>query len=173
MKRITEDPHRQCARARPRPCSIGDFLHRPEALQQCGQCNRQLDVLPQPAQILERVGNALQEMRLALIEAAKAVRAQRLHDPDVDERVVVLHELCTVRLHETCQHSEVVVQQLLAQLRRQRRFAVVEERSHVILQRALTSSVIQEKGWPSRSMMCATENPDRENSRGRVEQGIS
>ena len=59
-------------------------------------------------------GHALQEVRLALVEAAKSVCAQRLHDADVDVRVVVLHERGAIDGHEFCQTVEVVVEQFLA-----------------------------------------------------------
>ena len=57
-----------------------------------GSATGSFDVVGEPAEILKRVGNALQKMRFALIEAAKSIGAQSLHDPDINVSVVVLHE---------------------------------------------------------------------------------
>ena len=56
-------------------------------------------------------------MWFALVEAAKSVRAQRLHDADVDVGVVVLHERGAVDRNECSEAIEIVVEKLLAQLR--------------------------------------------------------
>jgi hypothetical protein len=48
---------------------------------------------------------------------------------------------------------EIVVEQLLAQSRRQIGFAVVEQRRDVVVQRAFAAAlVVEKKGWPSRSI---------------------
>ena len=93
-------------------------------------------------------------MRLALIKAAKAIRAQRLHDADVHVGVKVPHEHFAIKLgDETCKLVEVVIEQLLAQLRRQIGLGIVQKRRDVILQRAFAAAlVIQEKWAPSRSI---------------------
>jgi hypothetical protein len=44
------------------------------------------------AGVLEGVGDGLEEVGLAFVEAAKAVGAEGLEDADVDVGVVVLHE---------------------------------------------------------------------------------
>ena len=45
--------------------------------------------MQQPAEILERIRNGLQEVGFAFVEATEAVSAERLHDADVDVSVVV------------------------------------------------------------------------------------
>ena len=45
-----------------------------------------------PAQVLQRVRHALQEMRFALIESPESIRPQRLQNAHVHIRVVVLHK---------------------------------------------------------------------------------
>src|SRR5438132_946941 len=81
-------------------------------------------------------------MSFALIKAAKAVSPQRLHDADVNVGIVVLHELFALKLDETGKHVEIMFEQLLAQLRRQIRFGVVQKRSDIVLQRTLAASLI-------------------------------
>src|SRR2546428_348404 len=70
-------------------------------------------------------------MSFALIKAAKAVSPQRLHDADVNVGIVVLHELFALKLDETGKHVEIMFEQLLAQLRRQIRFGVVQKRGNI------------------------------------------
>ena len=65
----------------------------------------------------------------------------------------MLHERFALKLDETGKRVEIVIEQLLAQLRRQIGLGVVQKRSNVILQRAFAAAlVIQEKWLPSRSM---------------------
>jgi hypothetical protein len=63
----------------------------------------------------------------------------------IDEGMVVLHERFTLNLDETGKRVEIMIEQLPAQFRRQIRFGVVQERSHVILQRALAASLVVEE----------------------------
>src|SRR2546428_9690735 len=86
-------------------------------------------------------------MCLALIKAAKPVRPQSLHDSDKDVGVVVLHEGFAIERNESCKRVEIVIEQLLAQLRRQIGLGVIQERSDVVLQRALAAALIVEKKW--------------------------
>ena len=119
--------------------------HAIERVEQRGQRDGQLDVVSQPAQILERVGDALQEVGLALVESAETVGAEGLQDADVDVGVVVLHECGAVDGDEAGEAVEIVVEQLLAQRRRQIGLAVVEERGDVVLQRAFAAALVVEK----------------------------
>ena len=118
-----------------------------ERVHQRRQRDGQLDVVKQPAQVFQRVGHALQKMSFALVEAAKSVSAQRLHDADVNVGVVVLHEHFAIELDETGQRVEIVIEQLLAQLRRQIGLGVVEKRRDVVLQRAFAAALIIQKKW--------------------------
>ena len=81
-------------------------------------------------------------MRFALVEAAKAVSAQRLHDADVNVGIVVLHEHFALKLDETGKRVEIMIEQLLAQLRRQIGLAIVQKRGDVILQRASAAALV-------------------------------
>ena len=83
--------------------------------------------MQQPAQVFERVGDALQEVFFALVESAKAIRAHRLHDPDVHIGVVKLHELGAIKRDKSGQRIQIVIQQLLSQLRGQVGLGVVQE----------------------------------------------
>ena len=53
-------------------------------------------------------------MRLALVETAESVCAQRLHNAHIDKSVVVAEERIPIDRHEACQLIEVVVEQVLA-----------------------------------------------------------
>ncbi len=117
-----------------------------ERVRQRRQRDGQLGVVKQPAQVVQRVRHALQKMGFALVKAAKAIRAQRLHDADVNVGIVVLHERAALKLNESGQPLEIMIEQLLAQLRRQIGLGVVQERSDVVLQRALAAAlIVQEK----------------------------
>ena len=119
-----------------------------------GRAMGSLTLCGQPAQVLERVRHALQKVRLALVESAETVGAQRLHDADVNVGVVVLHECVAVDVDEVAEAVEIVVEQLLAQLRRQVGLAVVEQRGDVVLQGAFAAALVVEEDTarPSRSM---------------------
>src|ERR1019366_2598405 len=121
--------------------------HVVEGVHQRGQSDRQGDVVQQPAQVLQRVGHTLQKMGFTLIEAAKSVGSQRLHDTDINVRIVVLHEHVAVQLEVAGKLDEIMVEQLLAQLRRQVGFSVIQERGNVILQRAFAASLVVEEKW--------------------------
>src|ERR1051325_7282379 len=88
-------------------------------------------------------------MYFALVEAAKPVCSERLHDADVDISVIVLHESFAAHVHVSAQRIQVMIEQLLAYFRRQVRLGVKQQRSDVVLQRALSPAlVIKEVGLP-------------------------
>ena len=101
--------------------------------------------MQQPPQIFQRIRHALQKVDLALVKAAKAVRAQCLHDADVDIGVIVLHEFIAAGIVEGGKFVEIVVEQLLPQFRRQIGLGVVEQGSDIVLQRAFAAALIVEK----------------------------
>ena len=101
MKRKTENPHGQLFAVRSDGLQLLGRQHAVECFHQRGQRDRQRDVVQQPTQVLERVRNALEEMLLAFIKAAKTIRTQRLHDADVNIRVVVLEERIAIERDET------------------------------------------------------------------------
>ena len=116
--------------------------HAVERFEQRRQSDGQRYVVLQPAQVLERIGDALQEVNFAFVESAEAVGAQRLHDADVNVGVVVMHEGFALEIEEAAQRIEIVVEQLLAQFRRQVGLGVVEKRGDVVLQRAFASALV-------------------------------
>src|ERR1019366_3350528 len=60
---------------------------------------------------------------------------------------VKLHERGAIRIEETGEAIEIVIEQLLAQFRRQVGFGIVQKRSNVVLQRAFAAAlVVEEKG---------------------------
>ena len=90
-------------------------------------------------------------MHFTFVESAKPVSAQRLHDADVNVGVVILHELGAIKIEETGQAVEIMIEQLLAQVRRQVGLGVVQKRSDIVLQRAFTSALIVKEKWAGRS----------------------
>src|SRR5215472_2938287 len=86
-------------------------------------------------------------MRLAFVEAAKAVRSQRLHNADVNKRIVMAHEFISPKVYKAGEAVQIGVQEMLAQVRRQVRFCVEQQGGDVIVQRAFSPAlIIQEKG---------------------------
>src|SRR5579863_5064648 len=142
VKGETENSDNQIIRVR---CQSLQFLRRQHAVkcfEDRGQRDWQCDVVLQPAQILQRIGHALQKMHFTLVEATKSVRSQRLHDADVDIGVVVLHEGIALHVHKAGQSVQIMVEQLLAQFRRKIRLGVIQQRSDIVLQRALAPTLI-------------------------------
>src|ERR1700687_1360595 len=86
-------------------------------------------------------------MLFALVKAAKAISAQRLHDADVNIGVVKLHEHGAVKIEETGKAVEIMIEQLLAQIRGQVGLGIVQKRSDIVLQRAFAASLIVEEEW--------------------------
>src|SRR6266852_1022562 len=86
-------------------------------------------------------------MLFALVEAAKAVSAQRLHDADINVGVVMLHERGAIKMKEAGQAVEIIIEQLLAQIGRQIGLGVVQKRSNIVLQRAFPAALIVQEEW--------------------------
>src|ERR1700727_372178 len=92
VKREAEDANDQVIRVRSQALQFLRRQHAVKGVQQRGQSNWQLNVVQQPAQVLQRVGHALEEMHFAFVESAESVGAQSLHDADVDVGIVILQE---------------------------------------------------------------------------------
>src|SRR5712692_5428544 len=86
-------------------------------------------------------------MLFALVEAAKAVSAQGLHDADINVGVVMLHERGAIKIKEAGQAVEIIIEQLLAQIGRQIGLGVVQKRSNIVLQRAFPAALIVQEEW--------------------------
>src|SRR6516225_5563728 len=119
--------------------------HAVEGFQQSGQRNRQPHVVQQPAEIFQGIRYALQEVHLALVESAESIGAQGLHDADVDVAVVVLEEGFGLDVNEVAQGGQIVIEQLLAELRGKICFGIVKQGSNVVLKSALAASLIVEE----------------------------
>src|SRR5581483_554611 len=104
-------------------------------------------MVEQPAQILQRIRHALQEMGLALVVTAKSIGAQRLHDADVNIGVIVPHEGLAVHSDKVGELLEVVSKQLLTQFRGQVRFGIIKQGSYVVLQRPFAATLVIQKEW--------------------------
>src|SRR5262245_3388920 len=84
-------------------------------------------------------------MDLAFEKAAISVRSHGLHDAHVDVRVKVMHEPFARDIGITSEAFEIVIEELLAKIRRQVRFGVVEQGSDVVMQRTAPASLIIDK----------------------------
>src|SRR4030081_2890946 len=86
-------------------------------------------------------------MLFAFVKAPKSIRAQGLHDADVNVGVVMLHERGAIEFEETGEAVEVMIEQLLAKGGRQVRLGIVKNRSDIVLQRAFAATLIVEEEW--------------------------
>ena len=107
-----------------------------------GQCDGQLHVVEQPADVFQGVGDALQEMHFAFEKAAIAVGAKCLHDADVNEAVVVAQEGFAVEVDEGRERIEIVIEKPLAKIGREVGLGVEEKRGDVVLQGAFAAALI-------------------------------
>ena len=119
--------------------------HGLEGAEQCGKFDGQLDVVEQPAEILESVGDALQEMNFTFVEAAKTVGPEGLHDANVDVSVVIAEKNFAIELDVVFEGVEIVIEELRANSRGKIGFGVIEERGDVILQSAFAAALIVDK----------------------------
>src|SRR5262249_38705690 len=76
-----------------------------EGVHQGGKLDRHSHVFKEPLHVLQSEWDALQEMRFAFVQAAKAVSAHRLHDADINVRIKMAHEDFAV---ESNDHSQSI-----------------------------------------------------------------
>ena len=81
-------------------------------------------------------------MRLAFVEAAKAVSTEGLHDADVDVGVVMLEEGFAVDVDVMGERIEIVIEELLAEFGWEIGLGVVEERGDVVLEGAFAAALV-------------------------------
>jgi hypothetical protein len=98
--------------------------------------------MQEPAKILQGVGDALEEMDFAFVEAAETVGAEGLQDADVDIGVVIAEEGFAVDGDKFFEGAKIIVEKLLAEVRRKIGFAIVEERGDIILKSAFAATLI-------------------------------
>src|SRR5712664_4235151 len=119
--------------------------HALEGVHQRRKGDREPDVVKEPAEVFQGVGDALEKMSFAFIEAAKAVSAQCLQDADVNVGIVVAQEGFAVQLDEARKPVEIVIEELLTELGWEIGLGVVQERGDVVLQSAFAAALIVHK----------------------------
>jgi len=73
----------------------------------------------EPAEVFQGVGNTLEEMRFAFVEAAKTVSAERLENADVDVGIVKVEEGIAVHIEKLAKATDVMFEEILTERRRQ------------------------------------------------------
>src|ERR1019366_4009941 len=141
------NPHRDIASSRRQTLQFIRAQNALERLHQGRQRDGQFNVMKQPAQVLQRVWHALQKVGFALVKSAKAISAHRLHHADVHVGVVMPHERFAIKLDKTGKRVEIMIQQLLAQLRRQVGLGIEQKRSDIVLQRASAAALVIQEKW--------------------------
>src|ERR1700675_4529662 len=84
VKRKTENAHDEIVGFRGKALQFLRGQHAVKRAQESWEFDWQLHVMQEPTEIFQGVGDALEEMRFAFIEAAKTVGAERLHDANVN-----------------------------------------------------------------------------------------
>ena len=84
----------------------------------------------------------MEKVRLAFVEAAKAVSTEGLHDADVDVGVVMLEEGFAVDVDVMGERIEIVIEELLAEFGWEIGLGVVEERGDVVLEGAFAAALV-------------------------------
>src|SRR5947209_936861 len=98
--------------------------------------------MQQPTNVLQRVRYGLQEMSFAFVESTETVCAHRLHDTDVNVRIVMLQKNVTLQIAVTSEGLQIMIQQVLPQARRQIGLRVKQQRGNIILERAFAAALI-------------------------------
>src|ERR1700676_355912 len=143
MKRKAEDADDQIVGVRSDALQRFRRQHAAKRAQQSRQLDGKSGVMQKPAKIFQRVGDGLQEMRFAFVEAAETVGAERLQDADVNVSVVVAEKGFAIKRWDVAgERIEIVVEKLLAELGREIGFGIVEERSDVVLQSAFAAALV-------------------------------
>ena len=145
VKREAENAHDEVFGFRGEGLQFFRGQHAVKRRHESGQLDGQADVVEEPAKIFQGVGNTLEEMGFAFVEAAEAVSAEGLHDADENVGVVILEEGFAIELDETGEAVEIVIEKLLAKFGGQVGFGVVEERGDVVLQSAFAAALIVDK----------------------------
>src|SRR5260370_12527190 len=117
MKGKAENPHDEIVRVGGEALQFFRGQHVFEGVHQRGQRDGQLDVVKQPAEVFQRVGDALEKMSFAFVKAAETVGSQGLQDANVNVGIKVLHECRAVQLDEAGKPIEIVIAKLRAEFR--------------------------------------------------------
>src|SRR5580765_6809152 len=92
--------------------------HALERGHQRGQLDGQFGLMQETAKVFQGIGNALEKVDFAFVEAAKAVSAERLHDSNVHVSVEIVKEGFAVDGNEFFEGAKIVKVKLLAELGR-------------------------------------------------------
>ena len=121
--------------------------HALERAEKGGQLDGERDVVQEPANVFERIGDALEKMCAAFEEAAIAVSTERLHDADVNVGVEMAQERFAINGDEAGERAKIIVEELLAEAGREVGLGVEEKRGEVVLQSAFAAAlVVDEEG---------------------------
>src|SRR5258706_9932114 len=142
VKRKTENAHDKIVGFGGEALQFFRGQHAFESVHERRERDGQPDVMKQPAEIFQRVGHALQEMRPAFEETAKTVSAEGLHDADINVGIVVAEESFAIEGDEAGKAVKIVIEELLAQIGREVGLGVVQERSDVVLQSAFAATLV-------------------------------
>src|SRR6266478_686641 len=145
VKRKTENPHDEIVRVGGQALQFLRGQHAFESVHQRREGDGQPDVVKQPAQVFQGVGDALQKVGFAFVKTAKAIGAQGLHDANVNVGIKVLKESSAVELDEAGKPVEVMTKELLAEFGGQVGLGIVQKRSDVVSQGAFAAALIVDK----------------------------
>ena len=127
MKGKTEDPHNQVFGFGSEALQFLRGQHAFECVHQRRERDGEPDVVEQPAEILQGVGNALEKMSFAFVKAAKAISAEGLQDANVNVGVKVTQECFAIQLDKTCETVEIVIEKLLTEVGREIGLGIVQQ----------------------------------------------
>ena len=116
--------------------------HVAEGFGEGGQGDGEFDIVQQPADVAQGIGDTLQEVSFALVEAAESVGAKGLHDAHINVGVVVMQEGGAIEREEIGEAVEIGVEELLAERGRKIGLGIVEQGSDVVLEGAAAASLI-------------------------------
>ncbi len=138
----TLDAHTQTHRHRRDFAQLGGRHDPPQRRLKRRQGHGQAAVLQQPLQVADGVGHALEKMGLALVEAAIAVGAHGLQDADEGEPAIKLLETDRVDRRQRGRGLQILRLELVAEIERQVRLGVEQQRGEVVRQRAAPSPLV-------------------------------
>src|SRR5260370_36467096 len=119
VKGKTENPHDETVRIGGEALQFLRGQHAFKSVHQRRQGDGEPDVVKEPAEIFQRVRDALEKMRSTFIKTAKTVGAERLHDANVDVSVVIAQEGLAIERDETGEAVEIMIEELLAKVGRE------------------------------------------------------
>lgn len=142
MKRKTENADDEIVGVVGEALQFFGSEHALERAEKRGKSDGKFGVMQEPAEIFEGVGDALQEMDFAFVEAAETVGAEGLHNANVNVGVIKTEEGFAIDREVRGEGAKIIVEKLLAKVGREVGFGVVEERGDVVLEGAFTAALV-------------------------------